>query len=47
MSEKPAHPHLGDLADQTTKRLTLSLGLTGAFVLVEIVAGIIGNSLAR
>ena len=46
MSENPAHPHLGDLADQTTKRLALSLGLTGAFVIMEIVAGIIGNSLA-
>lgn len=46
MSENPAHPHLGDLAVQTTKRLALSFGLTGAFVIVEIVAGILGNSLA-
>jgi cobalt-zinc-cadmium efflux system protein len=33
-------------ANQTTKRLALSLGLTAAFVVVEIVAGIFGNSLA-
>lgn len=31
---------------QTTKRLTLSLILTAAFVIVEIAAGIFGNSLA-
>jgi len=35
-----AHPH------QTTNRLALSLGLTAAFVVVEISAGIFGNSLA-
>jgi len=40
------HSHFGDLANQTTKRLALSLGLTAAFVIVEIVAGILGNSLA-
>jgi cobalt-zinc-cadmium efflux system protein len=40
------HTHFGDLANQTTKRLALSLGLTAAFVLVEIIAGIFGNSLA-
>jgi cobalt-zinc-cadmium efflux system protein len=40
------HTHIGDLANQTTKRLALSLGLTAAFVIVEIVAGIFGNSLA-
>ncbi len=40
------HTHFGDLADQTTKRLALSLGLTAAFVIVEIVAGVFGNSLA-
>jgi cobalt-zinc-cadmium efflux system protein len=40
------HSHIGDLADQTTNRLALSLGLTGAFVVVEIIAGILGNSLA-
>ena len=41
-----SHSHFGDLANQTTKRLALSLGLTGIFVFVEIVAGIWGNSLA-
>jgi cobalt-zinc-cadmium efflux system protein len=40
------HSHLGDLANQTTKRLMLSLALTAAFVLVEVIAGIFGNSLA-
>ncbi len=40
------HSHIGDLTKQTTSRLTLSLILTAAFVIVEIVAGIFGNSLA-
>ncbi len=40
------HSHLGDLASQTTKRLALSLALTAAFVVVEIIAGVFGNSLA-
>ena len=40
------HSHFGDLANQTTKRLALSLGITAAFVIVEIAAGIFGNSLA-
>jgi len=40
------HAHIGDLTSQTTKRLALSLGLTAAFVIVEIIAGIFGNSLA-
>lgn len=40
------HSHFGDLANQTTKRLMLSLSLTAAFVLVEIIAGVFGNSLA-
>ncbi|MBI5965241.1 MAG: cation transporter [Chloroflexi bacterium] len=40
------HSHIGDLANQTTKRLALSLGLTAAFVGIEIIAGIFGNSLA-
>ena len=46
MSHSHAHSHFGDLANQTTKRLALSLGLTAAFVVVEILAGIFGNSLA-
>ena len=41
-----SHPHTGDLANQTTKRLALSLSLTAVFVLVEVIAGILGNSLA-
>jgi cobalt-zinc-cadmium efflux system protein len=40
------HTHIGDLANQTTKHLALSLGLTAAFVIIEIAAGIFGNSLA-
>jgi cobalt-zinc-cadmium efflux system protein len=40
------HSHIGNPASQTKKRLALSLGLTAAFVIVEIIAGIFGNSLA-
>jgi cobalt-zinc-cadmium efflux system protein len=40
------HNHLNNVTSQTTNRLALSLGLTGAFVIVEILAGIFGNSLA-
>jgi len=40
------HTHLGDVARQTTSRLGLSLFLTLGFVVIEAVAGIIGNSLA-
>ncbi|HMX73366.1 MAG TPA: cation diffusion facilitator family transporter [Anaerolineales bacterium] len=46
MSHSHSHSHFGDLATQTTKRLSLSLSLTAAFVLVEVAAGIFGNSLA-
>jgi len=46
VSKNHSHSHFGDLASQTTKRLALSLGLTAAFVIVEIMAGIFGNSLA-
>ncbi|HET7144160.1 MAG TPA: cation diffusion facilitator family transporter [Anaerolineales bacterium] len=45
-SQTHIHSHFGDLANQTTKRLGLSLGLTGVFVIVEIFAGVFGNSLA-
>ena len=41
-----SHSHFGDLAQQTTSRLALSLGLTLAFVVVEVVAGYAANSLA-
>ena len=40
------HTHFGDVAKQTTSRLGISLVLTLAFVFVEAVAGVIGNSLA-
>jgi cobalt-zinc-cadmium efflux system protein len=46
MQHNHTHSHLGGLANQTTKRLALSLGLTAAFVVIEIIAGIFGNSLA-
>lgn len=46
MQPNHTHSHLGDLANQATKRLALSLGLTAAFVVIEIIAGIFGNSLA-
>jgi cobalt-zinc-cadmium efflux system protein len=41
-----SHVHFGDIARQTTSRLALSLFLTLAFVFIEAIAGIIGNSLA-
>jgi cobalt-zinc-cadmium efflux system protein len=40
------HIHINDIAMQTSKRLTLSLTLTAAFVVVEVLAGIFSNSLA-
>jgi len=40
------HSHFGDLANQTTKRLALSLVLTLGFVIIEAFAGFISNSLA-
>jgi cobalt-zinc-cadmium efflux system protein len=45
-SHSHSHSHIGDPTKQTTKRLAISLGLTAAFVLVEVIAGIFGNSLA-
>ncbi|MCB0118056.1 MAG: cation transporter [Anaerolineales bacterium] len=41
-----SHTHFGEVSRQTSKRLTLSLVITAAFVVVEIIAGIFGNSLA-
>jgi len=41
-----SHSHIGDHTKQTTKRLTLSLILTAAFVVIEVIAGVFGNSLA-
>ena len=46
MSNNHTHSHFGDLANQTTKRLALSLVLTLLFVIVEAAAGFISNSLA-
>jgi cobalt-zinc-cadmium efflux system protein len=40
------HSHFGDIANQTTSRLALSLILTLGFVFIEAIAGIVGNSLA-
>ncbi len=40
------HSHLRDVANQTTSRLSLSLFLTLAFVVVEAAAGYYANSLA-
>ena len=45
-SHSHAHLHFGDIAKQTTSRLALSLFLTLAFVFIEAIAGVIGNSLA-
>jgi cobalt-zinc-cadmium efflux system protein len=45
-SHSHTHSHFGDIANQTTKRLALSLALTLAFVIIESIAGVIGNSLA-
>jgi cobalt-zinc-cadmium efflux system protein len=40
------HTHITDLSSSTTRRLVLSLGLTAAFVVVEVLAGLFANSLA-
>ena len=40
------HSPFGNLANQTSSRLALSLGLTALFVFIEVSAGIFGNSLA-
>ena len=40
------HTHISDLNPSTTRRLALSLGLTAAFVVFEIFAGLFANSLA-
>lgn len=46
MSENHPHSHFGELAIKATKRLALSLAFTLAFVVVELIAGFISNSLA-
>ena len=45
-SHTHTHSHLRDAARQTTSRLSLSLFLTLAFVLIEAAAGVFSNSLA-
>lgn len=45
-SHSHSHSHFGDIAKQTTNRLALSLTLTAVFVIIEVIAGIFGNSLA-
>ncbi|HMZ09052.1 MAG TPA: cation diffusion facilitator family transporter, partial [Anaerolineales bacterium] len=45
-SHSHSHSHFGDIANQTTNRLALSLTLTAVFVVIEVLAGIFGNSLA-
>lgn len=46
MGTGQTHSHLGDLTQQTTTRLALALGMTLAFVVVEVIAGLWANSLA-
>jgi cobalt-zinc-cadmium efflux system protein len=48
MKETHSHPHIhiNDLTKNAIKRLAISLGITLAFVLVEIIFGILSNSLA-
>jgi cobalt-zinc-cadmium efflux system protein len=41
-----AHPHVQDLTRNTIRRLAISLAITLGFVIVEIVAGVVANSLA-
>lgn len=40
------HTHITDLSRSTSRRLAASLGLTAAFVMVEIAGGLYANSLA-
>lgn len=46
MTHSHTHSHLRDAAGQSTKRLSISLFLTLAFVFIEAAAGIFSNSLA-
>ena len=46
MTHSHSHTHLGDAVRQTASRIGLSLLLTLAFVFIEAIAGIVGNSLA-
>ena len=40
------HTHITELSRSTIRRLALSIGLTAAFVVVEVAAGLFANSLA-
>jgi cobalt-zinc-cadmium efflux system protein len=46
MTHSHTHSHLRDVAGQSTKRLSISLFLTLAFVIIEAAAGLFSNSLA-
>ena len=46
MTHTHTHSHLRDAAQHSTKRLSISLFLTLAFVIIEAAAGIVSNSLA-
>ncbi|MBN2386995.1 MAG: cation transporter [Anaerolineales bacterium] len=46
MTQVHSHPHLPDLTRAAIRRMALSLGITLAFVFVEIAAGVAANSLA-
>lgn len=46
MTQSHTHSHLREAAHQSTKRLSISLFLTLAFVFIEAAAGIFSNSLA-
>jgi cobalt-zinc-cadmium efflux system protein len=41
-----AHEHTSNLSHSTVRRLVLSLGITLAFVIIEVFAGVFANSLA-
>jgi cobalt-zinc-cadmium efflux system protein len=41
-----AHTHISDLSKSTIRRLAISIGITAAFVVVEVAAGLFANSLA-
>jgi len=46
MTQSHTHSHLRDAAQQSTQRLSISLFLTLAFVIIEAAAGVFSNSLA-
>ncbi len=41
-----AHTHITEISSSTIRRLAISIGLTAAFVVVEVAAGLFANSLA-